>query len=306
MCVEEGESRPDTRRRGGVWHSVDRVVYKCFNCNYRTGWSPGKLPTRRMERLLLNFGADPNLLGRIRLDMLRTIEGRKRVAEASAIRRFEPDWPPIGDGFPGGAVPLDESSSERAETARRMITRRGLDGWTDWFVDSTDGMFRNRLILPFRHGGDIVGFSARALDGFRTKSKYLSKHPRHFLFNLDAQEKHETIIVTEGEYDALTVGGVSTGGNSISAEQAELLNRTGKRIVLLPDFDHTVRKAAATAVKFGWEASFPKWAAMHKDANEAAQSLGRAYVVKSALESAESSEAAIRVQAELIAQARDQ
>ena len=297
MCVEEGESRPDTRRRGGVHHSGDRVYYKCFNCNYKTGWSPGKLPTRRMERLLLNFGVSSDLLGRIRLDMLRTQDGRKRRAERAAVSRFEPDWPPIGDGFPKGAVPLAESESEGAETAREMIARRGLDGWGDWFVDSTEPMFRSRLILPFRHEGEIVGFSARALDGFRTKSKYVSKHPRHFLFNLGAQGKHSVIIVTEGEYDALTVGGVSTGGNSVSAEQAELLNRTGKRIILLPDFDHTVSKSAEAAIKFGWEASFPKWGERHKDANEAAQSLGRAYVVKSVLESAESSETAIRVMA---------
>lgn len=52
-CVNNGESRPDTRNRGGIVLSPDNTcVYSCFNCKYKASWRPGNKLSMKMENLL--------------------------------------------------------------------------------------------------------------------------------------------------------------------------------------------------------------------------------------------------------------
>ena len=298
VCVENGESRNDTRGRGGFEFGADSVRYNCFNCGYRTGWSPGKFPTKRMEKLLIGLGADANDVARIRLEMMKHAKGRKSEIRKFAARRFEPDWPVTG--LPEGSVPLSESDSDNAQCARRMIEERNLAHWDDWFIDCPDMLCRNRLMLPYRHEGKIVGFSARILDGSKSKRKYYSKRPKHYIFNLDSIMHLPNIILVEGEYDALTIKGASVCGSEISYEQADMLNRLGKKVIVLPDFDHTIMKRANTAIRHGWSMSFPDWGRKFKDANEAAQSIGRAFALKQVMNSVVDSPAGIRTRAKIM------
>ena len=71
MCVINGQGRPDTKGRGGIRFDDDKFQYNCFNCGYKTGWSPGKRITGRLKRLFQQFGVDESEVQRLQLELLK-------------------------------------------------------------------------------------------------------------------------------------------------------------------------------------------------------------------------------------------
>ncbi len=55
MCVTNGESRPDTKGRGGFYFEEDYFQYNCFICNYKPGWALHKRITNALKMLLITF-----------------------------------------------------------------------------------------------------------------------------------------------------------------------------------------------------------------------------------------------------------
>jgi len=53
-CHHNGESQ-DKRSRGGVITNGDAISYHCFNCNFKTGWQPGRHITFKMRKLLTGW-----------------------------------------------------------------------------------------------------------------------------------------------------------------------------------------------------------------------------------------------------------
>ena len=52
-CIHYGQSRPDTRHRGGfIFTPEEGIIYHCFNCNYKAGWKPTDRFTDRFKKLL--------------------------------------------------------------------------------------------------------------------------------------------------------------------------------------------------------------------------------------------------------------
>ena len=60
VCTFNGQSRPDTRKRGGFNFNNDAVAYHCFNCGFKTSWLPGRKITSKFRVLLTNLGATDN------------------------------------------------------------------------------------------------------------------------------------------------------------------------------------------------------------------------------------------------------
>ena len=295
-CVANGESRPDRKRRGGFKMESDRWVYNCFNCNFKAGWNTGSTLTANAKNLLGHFGMPEREVQAIALrlskekdDSIWTLQGQRK-AHAETYR---PDWPTV-------SLPKSSRSSPLPDAAVAMIKERGLDFWTDWMHAPDDLVYKKRLLLPFRYKNKIVGYKARWL-GENPENKiaaYLTSAPPHFVFNLDRQKKERnTVIVVEGEYDAISVDGVSLGTNSLSMNQAALINRLRKRVILLPDADEAGRNLIEPAIEHDWLVSFPEWMEKHKDANSAIQEYGRLFVLKSILKSAIRNDTMIRIMA---------
>ena len=103
------------------------------------------------------------------------------------------------------------------------------------------------------------------------------------MFNVDAfaNNEREIVIVTEGVFDAILIDGVSVMGNSVTAEQAHLIERLGKRVILCPDRDSAGKDLIEQALELGWEVSFPPWHADCKDAADAVAKYGRLLTVAS-------------------------
>ena len=295
MCVRRGH-RADTRKRGGLNFDNDGFFYNCFNCGFKAGWQAGEKITKNLSDLLIAFGVDPADIQRIKLELMKANEQDQLIEEL--IKKSKPkivsmDWKQSSlpeKSYPIDSVPtnvLNEIQLQKFVDACTYIEQRKLSFHGDWFW-SWDKKYINRIILPFRYNNQIVGHTARwvGIPPSKTTSKYLLNVPKNFVFNLDNQESHQYVIVTEGPYDALITGGVAVNTNDINQTQADIIDKLNKQVILLPDLDPSGKKMINTALNRGWAVSFPEWKDC-KDANDALLKYGRLFVVSSILNSAE-------------------
>jgi hypothetical protein len=96
------------------------------------------------------------------------------------------------------------------------------------------------------------------------------------VFGTDLQHNNWTnVIVTEGIFDALSIGGLAVMHNTISDAQARLIRNLGRDITVVPDQDLAGMELVDRAVELGWAVSIPEWPEKCKDVNDAVIVLGR-------------------------------
>jgi DNA primase len=116
------------------------------------------------------------------------------------------------------------------------------------------------------------------------------------VFNLDTQQADwRFVLVCEGPIDAMSVDGVALNGSEVSDQQAELIDRLQREVVVVPDADRAGSKLVNRAIELGWTVSFPVWQETCKDINEAVLKYGKLFVVKAILEARESSKLKIEL-----------
>jgi hypothetical protein len=299
VCTKYGQPRPDRKRRGGIQLHDDSWGYHCFNCKVATRWQPGHLLNDKQKDILKGFGCSEHELQRVNIELMREHETAQLLNPTPSMPApFEPDWPttelPEGSQMIGNVTEVTPGF----EAALQTIVDRHLAHHTDWAYSSAV-KFRRRVILPYRYQGRVVGYTARHT-GILTAGtpKYIVQRPKGFVFNLDRQNsEREFVIVTEGDFDALTLDGVALGSNSVSHEQASLIRQLCRHVILLPDADRAGRSLIEPAIREGWSVSFPEWMDTHKDANSAAQEYGRLFVLRSTIDAAVTGPSKIRVMA---------
>jgi DNA primase len=107
------------------------------------------------------------------------------------------------------------------------------------------------------------------------------------VFNLDAQGANwQACILVEGQFDAIAIGGCAYLGSTISDEQAHLLTRLRRKIIVVPDRDSTGLTVCERALELGYTISLPEWSYDIKDVNDAVKKYGRLATTLSILQNA--------------------
>ena len=296
-CVHNSETA-DTRSRGGIKTDNGKVSYHCFNCQFKASYQPGRHLTYKLRKLLSWLGADDLTVRRLVIDAVRLKDLVAPEAIAEPIEEIKFDT----RSLPNDSKPiieleafyrLGDYQNVPAEllAAIEYVHRRQIDLHKYnfcWTADTAYNMHR-RIVVPFYYQKQIIGYTARAIvDGI--KPKYYSNHPADFVFNLDMQKpEYKFVIVCEGPFDAMSVDGVAVSGAEISDQQAELIDRLQREVIVVPDSDKTGRKLIDRAIELGWTVSFPIWQETCKDINEAVVKHGKLFVLKSILAARETS-----------------
>jgi hypothetical protein len=295
MCPSRGESA-DKRQRCGVRHDGSGIGVNCFNCGFKAGWRPGWGLSQAMKEILRALG-------------LPEVEVAALVAKAGMLRGCTVAPGPTAvvsppSGFPAASLPegaraIDDWAEEGCtnpdfldvaayllsrgeEAARRAVCY--------WAPAGVTGMSR-RLIVPFWHRGAIVGYTARAVDP-HIQPRYYGMTPQDYLFNGDLLKRRERkyVLLVEGVFDAIAVGGVGLLGSSVSQRQAAWLRASGQTVIVLPDRDAAGEKLIDAALTHGWHVAFPSverwWEDDIKDAADAVARYEPAWVVLSAIATA--------------------
>ena len=122
--------------------------------------------------------------------------------------------------------------------------------------------FRNRVMFPIIDvAGNVIAFGGRVLDDSKPKYKNSSDTPvfkksrNLFALNFARLSGAESMILCEGYMDVIAMhaagftNAVATLGTAITAEQARMLSRYTKKVIISYDADEAGQKAAMRAVK---------------------------------------------------------
>ena len=283
----------DKRQRGGfIVNGGDAVSYHCFNCGFKCSWQPGRHISQKMNKFMRDLNIPDDIISQLRLEALK-LDDNNTAEIRSIIPKFDVR-----------ALPIDAKSFSEWQTFLKLtdddyqvpqafynvveyLAARKIDPLAYPFYHTNKVGFNNRIIIPFLYKGEIVGWTARAIND--AQPKYLSEQQPGFVFNIDnQQDDREFVIVSEGPFDALSINGCALLGAEIKDSQNWLLKQLGKELVLVPDRDHEGPKTVEQAIELGWSVSMPDWPAGVKDINDAVVKLGQLatlWLIRSAKES---------------------
>lgn len=177
---------------------------------YRSADHRGHAPSRLVQALLgSSFGearqtvkayshADPDSLNGALAALTRMGEAPKPVT-----------GPLTGLGLPPGCWPIAKEGS----TARfwQYLSRRHFDDVDDLVSRyqlqcGTTGVQKDRIVIPLYQGGELTGWTGRAIQEVRNAPRYLSSSEavKRLIFNEDdLKEGGKILFVVEGPFDAL-------------------------------------------------------------------------------------------------------
>ncbi len=217
--------------------NLEKKVFQCFGCGEK-----GTILdfVAKMEHCSISESAQ---LVADWCNVSSAVSAPRRIAKARPGRSAENE--PLG--FELRLDPRHPYLKER-QVSEGAISKFGL-GYCH------RGIMKGRICIPIHAtNGILVAYAGRWPGSAPTPDEPRYKFPRGFkkrlvLFNLHRVREAEHLVIVEGYWSvfrlhSLGVPAVSLMGTSLSASQADLLNRTGARLLtLLLDADETGYKA---------------------------------------------------------------
>jgi len=271
-CTHNGNSL-DKRQRGGFKASDQGWSYHCFNCGYTASFILGRQLTFKARKLLSWMGVPDHEIDILNLESLRhksihgILDERQQTFNVLSVIEFEErDLPPFAE------LLTDEHKYYTEYVRSRKVPR----DFPIMIQEHTDGVHwvRPHVVIPFTHNNKIVGWTCRFLDN--KQPKFISDSQPGYVFGTDLQHTDwQHTLVTEGIFDALSIGGLAVMHNTVSDAQARLIRSMGKQVTVVPDQDKAGLELIDRAIELGWAVSIPDWPAHIKDVNDAVIEYGK-------------------------------
>lgn len=266
-CCQHNGNSPDKRGRGGIKMSDQGWSYSCFNCGYTASFIQGRTLSYKARRLLSWLGVSDRDIEFANLESLRhrsvngLIEDRQRTFNMLQGIEFEERELPAGAEF-----------VQPGTTYWSYLNARHAPMDFPFMIDPMAK--RRGIIIPFTHNNRVVGWTKRFLDAHNPR--YFSDSQPGYVFGTDLQHPDwQHVIVTEGIFDALSIGGLALMHNDINDAQARLIRSLDRQITVVPDQDSAGLALIDRAVELGWAVSIPNWQDGIKDVNDAVKKYGR-------------------------------
>lgn len=286
ICCSHFGHKADKRGRGGVRFDGDNNwSYHCFNCGFKCGFTLGKQLSKNTKKLLSWCGIEDSQINKWNLESLQ----QKDLVDTILAKRKKLKINFKETELPEDAIMIDPANPEHVKFVAYLHSRGlSVDDYPFMITPNDKTRNGNRIIIPYTYQNKIVGHISRYLDN--RIPKYLKEQQPGYVFGLDLQKPdYEVCLVFEGIMDALAFNGCALTHETISDEQAELLRRLNRRIIIVPDMDKTGLEIIDRALELGFQVSLPDWGEGIKDANDALLKYGKIPTLLSILENATSS-----------------
>ena len=274
VCCQHNGQNADRRGRGGIKVTESGWSYHCFNCSYTASFVLGRTVSFKARKLLSWLGVPDTDIEHLNLESLRhrsihgILEERQQVFNSLSAIEFEEfdDFPPFAEVItPEFPFYWNYIRQRQVPEDFPVMTAIKTDGvhWTRPFV-----------LIPFTFNNRVVGWSVRFLDN--KIPKYINHSQPGYVFGTDLQQADwQQVLVMEGIFDALSIGGLAVMHATISDSQARLIRSLGREVTVVPDQDIAGMELVDRAVELGWAVSMPEWPEGCKDVNDAVIKLGR-------------------------------
>ena len=281
-CHHRGETKDD-RKRGGVMITGDAFTYHCFNCNFKAGWSPGKILSHNTRKLFSWMGVPESEITHLAMEAVKAQDAIPRLKKELSFELKEVELPEAAMTITEwlNTPYLPDIAEDLGKVVDYVLSRGMALEWYDWMWSPAPG-YIDRVIIPFYQDYKLVGYTARKItDG---KPRYLAHSQPGYVFNLTRQPLgRKYTVVVEGHFDAIAIDGVCIGHNDPNETQIARINTLNKEIIVVPDRDRAGSKMLKSAVDNGWSASLPPWGDDVKDVADAVKKYGRLYVLATIL-----------------------
>ena len=294
VCCHHNGDSPDRRQRGGIKATEQGWSYHCFNCGYTASFIIGRSLSYKARKLLTWLGMQEREIDLINLESLRhksingILEDRQQVVNILQGINFEERELPAGAEFLTDNFPVQCD----------YLQSRCVPADFPFMVQALAK--RAGVIVPFTHNNKIVGSTIRFLDD--RNPRYLNDMQPGYVFGTDLQHSDWThVIVTEGIFDALSIGGLALMHNTVNDAQARLIRKLGREVTVVPDQDRAGLDLIDRAVELGWAVSIPNWDPDVKDVNDAVKKYGKLGTLLTIMQARETSRIKIELRKKQLA-----
>lgn len=283
----------DRRSRGGIKFSDQNWSYHCFNCSTTASFVLGRSLGYRAKKLLTALHVPEQEIDMLNLESMRyrsihgILDERAQVFNQLSAIDFEEM-----DDFPPGSELITPALPKYWQYLRDRAVPENFPAMT---TVRTDGIHwvREHVTIPFTYNGQVVGWTARMLDG--RQPKFISHSQPGYVFGIDMQPADwQHVLVMEGIFDALSTGGVALLHNTVSDAQARLIRTLGREITVVPDQDRAGIELVDRAMELGWAVSIPEWDNC-KDPNDAVRKYGKLATILTIMQARETSRVKIEL-----------
>lgn len=292
-CEHCGDGSRTKGPRGGWLFQDGLAFYNCFNagCEGSFDIERDHPLSKSMIDIMQSFGIPMREYKLLQLKLKKNATGIKTAEQRrTQINKIE---------IPSHFYKLSDADADDdiAIAAKKFLLERRIDPTSYPFYLSTGvckngtprdkelaKLLRTRLIIPAFRGDDMIYYQGRDLGICGpTRLKYVSPDlPRSgviYGYNRLYENLKSPLFVTEGWFDSHLLNGVAVMENKLTSQQIELLSRSPRPKVIVPDRKGDSKRLAEDAIKAGFGVSIPNWGDC-KDVNEAVMKYGRLYVAK--------------------------
>jgi len=272
----------DRKIRAGFKFEGNGFGYNCFRgkCQHKFRWNGGPA-SEKMERLFNSAGIPQDSWQHL-VDLFPSSTQKEFELPKVVIKKL----PPIN--LPSGSMLLKDCDPTdiRTKWAVEALLDKGVSplDYSYYLIHCIPRRgeldFRNRIIIPVYYKGELIFYQGRWYNPkVKTTVKYLNASGvdrEQLFFNMDELDKEtETpLIVVEGIFDAMLLGGISCLSNKLTDEQVVLLQRSSRKKIIVPDYDEAGKGLVNQALANEWNVSFPDWGSCG-DLGEAVQKYGK-------------------------------
>ena len=290
-CHHRGHNR-DTRSRGNLLVTDDGgIIINCYNCGFKARYKGSNLG-QKFQQWLHYLNVPHEKIQEAKLQLLSMKINGDFPEETEMPVFYSQNFPEVS--LPENALPiislLEDTTSHTPDflSCIEYLYNRGdaiANGWDYHWTSSSKWDLNKRIIIPFRHKGIVVGWTARycGKPPQYVPRYYNSDVPTGYLFNADVINKRHRkfIIVVEGPFDAISIDGVAAFGSEMNKSQIQWLNSSDKEKIVLPDRQRKNQGLIDIALSNDWSVSFPCWEENIKDAADAQRQYGQLYTLAS-------------------------
>jgi hypothetical protein len=284
ICCQHNGNSVDTRQRGGIFVN-DGISYHCFNCGFKTSWTPGRTLSIKFKKFLKWLNVPDDQITKCTFEALRLKEQGVESQTRSLMPVFYDLELPRNSKLISSYIESKDIPPNLIPVLEYLKSRNlYLEDYNFYWCEEPG--FNERLIIPFYYEGRIVGWTGRKVK--EGKPKYLSEQQPGYVFNLDRQKNsRKCVVVVEGPFDAISIDAVALTGSEINKDQHLLIERLQKEVIVVPDRDLAGKKLIDQAIKYNWGVSMPDWDSDVNDVNDAVKRYGRIYTLWSILNATE-------------------
>lgn len=294
-CEVCGDGKRTKGPRGGWNFDGDACFYHCFNCGIDGNFDPHREHplSKNMFEIFEAFGVTPKDYKSV---IVQDLKGEKKAVGKKRIylpKIDPPDYFKRLNDFP--------EDHKLASSARQFLVEKYHMTQDDYpFFLSTgktkssnrDDQYRSRyllprIIIPAYNNKRMIYWQARIFAG-ESDQKYLSasvENSSAVVFGLDHlyKDMDRPLYITEGFFDSWHVNGIAIITNKMSQSKIDLLSRSDRPKVVIPDYNMDGMNLADQAVELKWGIALPD-ILPETDICGAIQHFGKLYVLRSIVE----------------------